>query len=91
MNKLTEDYQLSDVQIKGTQVLVCTLEKWDMVARRSDERLNTQQVKLIIFVSSLVFCCQINLRRNECWPRRQLEFHFDEAMLLEDQGEIEYA
>ena len=52
VNELTEDYQLSHEQIEATQVLVCTLDKWDIIAQRSDERLNTQHVvKLIIFVS----------------------------------------
>ena len=51
VSELTGDHQLSREQIEATQVLVCTPEKWDIVTRRSDERLYTQLVKLIVFVS----------------------------------------
>ncbi|KAI0979875.1 hypothetical protein GJ496_001918 [Pomphorhynchus laevis] len=47
--ELTGDHQLSREQIDDTQVIVCTPEKWDIVTRKSGDRVYTQLVRLIIF------------------------------------------
>lgn len=48
VNELTGDHQLNKEQIAGTQVIVCTPEKWDIITRKSGERTYTQLVSLII-------------------------------------------
>ena len=52
VNELTGDHQLNKEQIAGTQVIVCTPEKWDIITRKSGERTYTQLVSLIIIVST---------------------------------------
>ena len=49
--ELTGDHQLSKEQINATQVIVCTPEKWDIITRKGGEKMYTQLVKLMIFVS----------------------------------------
>ncbi|XP_055327556.1 U5 small nuclear ribonucleoprotein 200 kDa helicase-like [Paramacrobiotus metropolitanus] len=49
VDELTGDHQMSREQIEATQIIVCTPEKWDIVTRRSGERLYTSLVRLIIF------------------------------------------
>ena len=51
VNELTGDHQLNKEQIAGTQVIVCTPEKWDIITRKSGERTYTQLVSLVIIVS----------------------------------------
>ena len=51
MDELTGDHQLNKEQIQGTQVIVCTPEKWDIITRKGGERTYTQLVRLMIFVS----------------------------------------
>jgi len=48
VNELTGDHQLNKEQIAGTQVIVCTPEKWDIITRKSGERTYTQLVSLVI-------------------------------------------
>lgn len=52
VNELTGDHQLNKEQIAGTQVIVCTPEKWDIITRKSGERTYTQLVSLVIIVST---------------------------------------
>ncbi len=40
--------QLSKEQIKDTQVIVSTPEKWDIITRKSGEKTYTEIVKLLI-------------------------------------------
>lgn len=54
VNELTGDHQLNKEQIAGTQVIVCTPEKWDIITRKSGERTYTQLVSLVIIVSTCV-------------------------------------
>jgi len=56
VDELTGDHQLNKEQIMATQVIVCTPEKWDIITRKGGERTYTQLVRLMIFVSSLLFC-----------------------------------
>ena len=51
VSELTGDHQLNKEQIAGTQVIVCTPEKWDIITRKSGERTYTQLVSLVIIVS----------------------------------------
>ena len=51
VEELTGDHQLNKEQIQGTQVIVCTPEKWDIITRKGGERTYTQLVRLMIFVS----------------------------------------
>ncbi len=51
MSELTGDHQLNKEQIAGTQIIVCTPEKWDIITRKSGERTYTQLVTLVIIVS----------------------------------------
>ena len=51
VSELTGDHQLSRDQIVGTQIIVCTPEKWDIITRKGGERTFTQLVRLMIFVS----------------------------------------
>jgi len=48
VSELTGDHQLSKEQIDGTQIIVCTPEKWDIITRKAGERTYTQLVRLII-------------------------------------------
>ncbi|KAI0211862.1 Activating signal cointegrator 1 complex subunit 3 [Lamellibrachia satsuma] len=49
VDELTGDHQLNKEQIQGTQVIVCTPEKWDIITRKGGERTYTQLVRLMIF------------------------------------------
>jgi len=51
VSELTGDHQLSKEQITATQVIVCTPEKWDIITRKGGEKIYTQLVRLMIFVS----------------------------------------
>ncbi|KAL1138953.1 hypothetical protein AAG570_009015 [Ranatra chinensis] len=46
--ELTGDHQLSREQIQGTQIIVCTPEKWDIITRKGGEKSFTQFVRLVI-------------------------------------------
>jgi pre-mRNA-splicing helicase BRR2 len=46
--ELSGDQNLTRQQIKDTQIIVTTPEKWDIVTRKSGERTYTQLVRLII-------------------------------------------
>ncbi|XP_071957394.1 U5 small nuclear ribonucleoprotein 200 kDa helicase-like [Antedon mediterranea] len=48
VSELTGDHQLSKDQIHGTQIIVCTPEKWDIITRKGGEKTYTQLVRLII-------------------------------------------
>eukprot|EP01114_Cavostelium_apophysatum_P007654 TRINITY_DN197_c0_g1_i3.p1 TRINITY_DN197_c0_g1~~TRINITY_DN197_c0_g1_i3.p1 ORF type:complete len:2134 (+),score=829.11 TRINITY_DN197_c0_g1_i3:506-6907(+) len=48
VKELTGDVNLTKQQIKETQIIVTTPEKWDIVTRKSGDRTFTQLVKLII-------------------------------------------
>ncbi|XP_032222645.2 U5 small nuclear ribonucleoprotein 200 kDa helicase-like isoform X1 [Nematostella vectensis] len=48
VSELTGDHNLTKEQIHGTQIIVCTPEKWDIITRKSGERTFTQLVRLII-------------------------------------------
>lgn len=52
VSELTGDHQLSKEQITATQVIVCTPEKWDIITRKGGEKIYTQLVRLMIFVSA---------------------------------------
>ena len=54
VNELTGDHQLNKEQIAGTQIIVCTPEKWDIITRKSGERTFTQLVSLVIIVSTII-------------------------------------
>lgn len=49
VEELTGDHQLDQRQISKAQIIVCTPEKWDIVTRKSLDRLYTKLVKLVIF------------------------------------------
>lgn len=49
VEELTGDHQLDQKQISQAQLIVCTPEKWDIVTRKSLDRLYTKLVKLVIF------------------------------------------
>lgn len=49
VEELTGDHQLDQRQISRAQLIVCTPEKWDIVTRKSLDRLYTKLVKLVIF------------------------------------------
>jgi len=49
VDELTGDHQLDQRQISRSQIIVCTPEKWDIVTRKSLDRLYTKLVKLVIF------------------------------------------
>lgn len=49
VDELTGDHQLDQRQISKSQIIVCTPEKWDIVTRKSIDRLYTKLVKLVIF------------------------------------------
>lgn len=48
VSELTGDHQLSREQIAGTQIIVCTPEKWDIITRKGGEKTFTQLVRLVI-------------------------------------------
>eukprot|EP01116_Phalansterium_solitarium_P019909 TRINITY_DN5728_c0_g1_i2.p1 TRINITY_DN5728_c0_g1~~TRINITY_DN5728_c0_g1_i2.p1 ORF type:complete len:2045 (+),score=776.70 TRINITY_DN5728_c0_g1_i2:174-6308(+) len=48
VKELTGDSNLTKEQIKATQVIVTTPEKWDIITRKSGDRTYTQLVKLMI-------------------------------------------
>ncbi|XP_065882563.1 U5 small nuclear ribonucleoprotein 200 kDa helicase-like [Dysidea avara] len=48
VGELTGDHQMNREQIEATQVIVCTPEKWDIITRKSGERMYTQYVGLVI-------------------------------------------
>lgn len=47
--ELTGDSQADQRQISEAQIIVCTPEKWDIVTRKSIDRLYTKLVRLVIF------------------------------------------
>lgn len=49
VEELTGDHQLNQRQISRSQIIVCTPEKWDIVTRKSIDRLYTKVVRLVIF------------------------------------------
>lgn len=49
VEELTGDHQLDQRQISKAQIIVCTPEKWDIVTRKSIDRLYTKLVRLVIF------------------------------------------
>lgn len=49
VKELTGDHQLNQREISEAQLIVCTPEKWDIVTRKSLDRLYTKLVKLVIF------------------------------------------
>ena len=55
VSELTGDHQLSKEQITATQVIVCTPEKWDIITRKGGEKIYTQLVRLMIFVSGHIY------------------------------------
>jgi pre-mRNA-splicing helicase BRR2 len=48
VSELTGDHQLTREQIAGTQIIVCTPEKWDIITRKGGEKTFTSLVRLII-------------------------------------------
>lgn len=48
VKELTGDVHLSKSQIEQTQVIISTPEKWDIITRKTGERMFVQQVKLVI-------------------------------------------
>ena len=48
VRELTGDVHLSKAQIEETQVIISTPEKWDIITRKTGERLFVEKVKLII-------------------------------------------
>uniref|UniRef100_A0A0E0KIW7 RNA helicase n=1 Tax=Oryza punctata TaxID=4537 RepID=A0A0E0KIW7_ORYPU len=48
VRELSGDQNLTKQQIDETQIIVTTPEKWDIVTRKSDDRIYTQMVKLLI-------------------------------------------
>ena len=51
---------MSREQINATQIIVCTPEKWDIVTRKGGERSYTQLVRLMIFVSEIIYISQVD-------------------------------
>lgn len=49
VEELTGDRQLNQSEISQTQIIVCTPEKWDIITRKSQDRLYTKLVRLVIF------------------------------------------
>lgn len=49
VKEFTGDHQLDQRQISEAQIIVCTPEKWDIATRKSEDRLYTKLVKLVIF------------------------------------------
>ncbi|PIA46010.1 hypothetical protein AQUCO_01600344v1 [Aquilegia coerulea] len=48
VSEISWDYKLTEQRIEGTQILVTTPEKWDVVSRKSGGHAYTQLVKLLI-------------------------------------------
>ena len=48
VRQLTGDVHLSRSQIEETQVIVSTPEKWDIITRKTGERMFVEKVRLII-------------------------------------------
>ena len=48
VRELTGDMNLTKSEIEETQVIVTTPEKWDIITRKSGDRVYTQLVKLLI-------------------------------------------
>ncbi len=48
VKELTGDVHLSKSQIEETQIIISTPEKWDIITRKTGERLFVEKVKLII-------------------------------------------
>ncbi|KAF7094703.1 hypothetical protein CFC21_096990 [Triticum aestivum] len=48
VSELSGDQNLTKQQIDETQIIVTTPEKWDIVTRKSSDRIYTQMVKLLI-------------------------------------------
>ncbi|VAI72624.1 unnamed protein product [Triticum turgidum subsp. durum] len=48
VSELSGDQNLTKQQIDETQIIVTTTEKWDIVTRKSSDRIYTQMVKLLI-------------------------------------------
>ena len=48
VKELTGDVHLSKSQIEETQVIISTPEKWDIITRKTGERLFVELVKLVI-------------------------------------------
>ncbi|KAG8036648.1 hypothetical protein G9C98_003970 [Cotesia typhae] len=48
VSELTGDHQLTREQIAGTQIIVCTPEKWDIITRKGGEKTFTSLVRLVI-------------------------------------------
>ena len=81
VRELTGDVSLSKAEIEATQIIVTTPEKWDIITRKSGDRVYTQLVKLIIIDevhllhddrgpvlgrSSREPCVKLNRRRRWC-------------------------
>lgn len=49
VEEFTGDHQLDQTAISRSQIIVCTPEKWDIVTRKSVDRLYTKIVRLVIF------------------------------------------
>ena len=48
VRELSGDISLTKAEIDETQIIVTTPEKWDIITRKSGDRLYTNLVKLII-------------------------------------------
>ncbi|KAI3388301.1 hypothetical protein SNEBB_003991 [Seison nebaliae] len=48
VRELTGDSQMNREQIEDTDLIICTPEKWDIITRKSGERVYTQLVRLLI-------------------------------------------
>ena len=48
VRELTGDMNLTKSEIEETQIIVTTPEKWDIITRKSGDRVYTQLVKLLI-------------------------------------------
>ncbi|CAK9298582.1 unnamed protein product [Gordionus sp. m RMFG-2023] len=49
VGELTGDQVMTREQIRSTQVIVCTPEKWDIVTRKGGDRAHVSSVRLMIF------------------------------------------
>lgn len=49
VEELTGDHQLNQREILDAQIIVCTPEKWDIVTRKSLDRIYIKLVRLVIF------------------------------------------
>lgn len=48
VRELTGDVSLTKAEIEGTQLIVVTPEKWDIITRKAGDRAYTQLVRLVI-------------------------------------------